>query len=368
MVWAEIDLDHLRHNLNVVRRALKKPLPEMLAVVKADAYGHGMKQVALALEREGVHFFGVANIDEAMELRSVCREAKILVLGSFHESQAPLYRRARIRPTLSSEEDARVLEKTLPRGRRFPVHVKIDTGMGRLGVWHEEAEKLFETLSQSKKIEVEGVYTHFSGADQSGGDSTRRQIFRFNLLRRKLMERGVNPVYWHAANSLGVLRFPDSHLNLVRPGILFYGLNPMNSLAGVGLKPVMSLKTLISFLKKVRAGRALSYGGAYRTTKETWIATLPVGYSHGYRIGFSNNSSVLVNGRRCPVVGRVTMDQMLVDVGPAWPVKRWDEVVLIGRSGKEVISAEELAAKTQTIPYEIVCSIHSRIPRIYKGL
>ena len=369
MVWAEVDLDCLRHNLKEIRRALKVSRPDVLAIVKADAYGHGMAPVARTLSREGVSFFGVANIHEALELRRVCPASKILVLGSFHENQVASYLRAKVRPTLSSEEDLRVLERELPRDVRLAVHVKVDTGMGRLGVWHDEAFGLLKKAARSKKIKIEGIYTRFASADDASGASTRRQMALFERLRKEIAAFGLEPRYWHSANSLGLVRFRRAHLNLVRPGILLYGLNPWkNGKLGLKLKPVLSLKTRISFIKNVPAGRLLSYGGTHQTSRKTRVATLPVGYSHGYRVGFSNKSFVLVQGRRCPVVGRVTMDQLLVDVGKSPAARRWDEVTLIGAQREARVSAEELAELAGTIPYEIVCAIHSRIPRIYKGL
>ncbi len=369
MLWAEIDLRHLRHNLREIRRALMASGAEVLAVVKADAYGHGMKEVAQALWKQGVSFFGVANIQEALELRRVCRTAKILVLGSFHESQIPFYIRAKIRPTLSSVEDLEILEKKLRSAPVFPVHIKVDTGMGRLGVWHEQALELIQKTARCDKIKIEGIYTHFASADEVSGRATRLQMTLFDRLEKKVKALGICPDYWHAANSLGLARFRKSHLNMVRPGILLYGLNPWKmGKIRLRLKPVLSLKTRISFLKKVPAGRSLSYAGTHETSAKTCIATLPVGYSHGYRVDFSNKSFVLVKGRRCAVVGRVTMDQTLVDVRNSPWVQRWDTVTLIGRQGGQCVSVEELAAFAGTIPYEIVCSIHSRIPRVYKGL
>ncbi len=370
LVWAEVNLNHLRHNLRQIRRAAKKSGAQILAIVKADAYGHGMKMAAKALEREGVSFFGVANIDEALELRKLCPKAGILVLGSFHKDQVSAYVRKRILPTVSSLEDAKVLQNFLAKTRiHFPVHLKVDTGMGRLGVWHEESEKLFRGILKCKNIRVDGVFTHFASADHSDKTSTRKQIRIFERVIREVGRFGISPRYFHAANSLGLLRFKKSHLNLVRPGIILYGLNPLGSgRLPMKLKPVLSLKTRISFLKEFGPGRTVSYGATYRVPQRTRIAVLPIGYSHGYRVGFSNKSRVLVNGQRCPVVGRVTMDQTLVDVGQTARIKRWDPVTLIGREGKNNVTAEELAKIAETIPYEIVCSIHSRIPRIYKGL
>lgn len=368
MVWSEINLNHLKRNLGVIRSSLKNPEVGILAIVKADAYGHGMKTVALTLAKEGVDFFGVGNIDEALELRKICLKEQILVLGSFHRSQVPLYRRHRIIPTISSVEDLNVLESMLsPAAKRFSVHVKVDTGMGRLGIWHEEAEDFFLEVRKRKRILVDGVYTHFANADHPNENPTHRQILIFEKIIQKIKKLGVSPRYIHAANSMGLLRFKRAHLNLVRPGLILYGMNPSKDHPlPKGLKPILTLKTRVSFLSVVAKGRAISYGSTYKTPRKTLIATLPIGYSHGYRVGFSNKASVVIRGKKCPVVGRVTMDQTLVNVGHVPQVKRWDEVIIIGKDRGIEVKAQDLADLVETIPYEISCAIHSRIPRIYK--
>ena len=367
--WVEIRLDFLKQNLNAVRRQIPSPKTEILAVVKADAYGHGMRQVAAALSEEGVSFFGVANIEEAAELRTICPSARILVLGSFHKCQIPLYREFEIIPTVSCPEDVRMLARALRKpSRSFAVHVKIDTGMGRLGVWHVDSKELFRALSKEKNIFVQGIYTHFSSADKNDRSDTLRQLSRFNAALESARSMGIQPKYLHAANCLGLLRFKQSHFNLVRPGILLYGLNPDPSKKlPKAIRPILSWKARVSFLKQIPAGRTVSYGATYKASKRTCIATLPVGYSHGYRVGLSAKSKVIAHGLRCPVAGRVTMDQTMVDVGTASGIKRWDTVILIGSDKKAAVAAEELAKLLETIPYEIVCSIHSRVPRIYIG-
>ncbi len=376
LVWAEVDLSALKRNLKIIRSQLCGPNTSILSVVKADAYGHGMKAVAKVLMREGVNFFGVATIEEAVELRQVCPKERILVLGSFHRTQVPAYIHYRIIPTISSLEDLKLFERSLNRSsRKFPVHVKIDTGMGRLGIWHENAEKFFLKAKKRAKILIDGVYTHFANADHAEKRLTHRQITLFEAVLQKIKSLGIHPRFIHAANSMGFLRFKHSHLNLVRPGIALYGMNPclvgrqalQHQKFPKELRPILSLKTRISFLKAVDRDRAISYGSTHRTSKKTLIATLPVGYSHGYRIGFSNKAFVLIRGKKCPVVGRVTMDQTLVDVGHVAGVKRWDEVTLIGKDQGSEVQAKDLADLIETIPYEISCAIHSRIPRIYKG-
>lgn len=368
LLWAEVDLGSLRHNLKALRAELAGPSVQILAVVKADAYGHGMKKIAGALKEEGVRFFGVANVEEALDLRRVCPSGKILVLGSFHRKQAPLFIHKGVIPTVSSVEDVEVLEKAL-KGTpgTLAVHLKVDTGMGRLGVWHRSAESLLRRVFQSKRLQAEGLYTHFAHADEEEiFGLTRKQIALFEEVVRKARRLGLKPRYCHAANSLGLLRFKDSHFNLVRPGIALYGIHPLEERKKQTLRPLLRWKARIAFLKKMEKGRTVSYGATHRTSRETLIAVLPVGYSHGYRISFSNKAWVLVHGKRCPVVGRVTMDQTLVDVGAVPQVRRWDEATLIGKDGNDEILAEDLARIAGTIPYEILCSIHSRVPRIYR--
>lgn len=365
LLWAEVRLADLARNLRVIRASLARPGVGVLAIVKADAYGHGMNAVARELWKRGVRFFGVANLDEAAELRASFPAASILVLGSFHKSQIRAYVRRRVIPTISSLEDARLFSRALPKGARFPVHLKVDTGMGRLGVWHEHAAPLFEALARNGRLSVEGLYTHFSSAD-ADRRLTEKQLALFERAIAAAAKAGLKPKFFHAANSMGVMRFKRSHLNLVRPGIVLYGINPSKTPFARSTRPVLSLKARISFVKDVAKGRTISYGATHVTRRPTRVATLPVGYSHGYRVAFSNKASVVVRGLRCPVIGRVTMDQTLVDVGALRRVARWDEVTLIGRDGRSAVSAEELAKLADTIPYEILCSIHSRIPRYYR--
>ncbi len=368
LVWAEVDLGRLKTNLKAIRSMLKGGSVETLAVVKADAYGHGMKEIAGALKKEGVHFFGVAGVEEALELRQSCKKEKILVLGSFRADQLPHYSKHKLLPTVSSLEDIRVLSRNFGK-EVFRVHVKIDTGMGRLGVWHEDVEAFFRSLKKSgKNIMVDGVYTHFASADSPDRRFTQNQIKLFNHCVEKIHAAGFFPRYFHAANSMGLARFKKSHLNLVRPGMLLYGGMPCREKKLKILKPILELKTRVSFLKNIKKGRPISYGAMYRAPKDTRVATLPIGYSHGFRLGFSNKGFVIIRGRLCPVVGRVTMDQTIVDVGHLPKVKRWDEVTLIGKDGREELTAGTLAGLIGTIPYEIFCSIHQRIPRIYKGI
>lgn len=368
LLWAEVDLDKLRRNLRKIRSRLAGSHVQTLAVVKADAYGHGMKEVARALMSEGVRFFGVASVEEALELRRVCKKERILVLGSFCADHLWIYAGSKLLPTLSSLEDVHALKRGLRKPLR--VHVKIDTGMGRLGVWHRDVRVFFEELRRHKeKIILEGVYTHFSNADHADKRFTQNQIRLFNEAVRIVRSLGFAPRYLHAANSMGIARFKGSHLNLVRPGILLYGVLPRHErMLARSLRPILELKTRVSFLKEIEKGRTISYGATYRAPKRTRVATLPIGYSHGFRVGFSNKGFVAIRGRLCPVVGRVTMDQTIVDVSRVPGVRRWDPVTLIGRDGRVMLSANGLARILGTIPYEILCSIRQCIPRLYKGI
>ncbi len=369
MAWTEIDLKALKNNLAVIRQRISDHKPEILSVVKADAYGHGMEEISKALFKEGLRFFGVATIQEAAALRRVLPSVRILVLGSFHPSHAALFVAGRITPTISSIEDAHFFSKACRNLKQaYPIHVKIDTGMGRLGVWHEDAAKLFSEIKKMKTLSVEGIYTHFANADHSDKIHTQRQIDLFNQAVKAIQKIGISPKYLHASNSMGLARFKNAHFNLVRPGILLYGINPGNdSSLDRELKPVLSLKARVSFIKETPKGRAVSYGSTYRASKPTKIATLSIGYSHGYWVGFSNKADVIIRGRRYPVAGRVTMDQTLVDLGSSSNVKRWDIATLIGRENNAQITAKELSQYVETIPYEIVCAISQRLHRSYKS-
>lgn len=365
LCWAEVDLGRLAANVRAIRR-LQSPPPRLLAVVKADAYGHGMKPVARTLWREGVRAFGVASSEEALSLRRLLPRAQILLLGALHPGRVRALLSAGVVPSVSCAEDASLLEHALAgRRSRYPVHLKIDTGMGRLGIWHAEAEGLVRHLASCRRLEVRGLYTHFSSADDDG-PLTRLQLERFRRVVRLARSAGLEPDCLHAANSIGMIRFRRARLDLVRPGIVLYGINPVAPRPiGLDVRPLLSWRTRICFLKRVEKGRTLSYGAAYRAPKTTTVAVLPVGYGHGYRISLSNRAEVLVGGRRCRVVGRVTMDHTLVDVGGVPGVRRWDEVTLIGRQGRERVGAEELARHAGTIPYEILCGIHPKVPRFY---
>jgi len=362
--WAEINLRAIRFNHRAIKRAIK-PGVSIMAVVKANAYGHGSVEVSRALEQEGVEYLGVATFDEAVTLRKGGITRPILVMGPVLPDEAAYASRYDVTLTLCTEE---LLQFLVSEGSPVKVHVKIDTGMGRIGVWHEDAFAFMEKVWKCRDIVVpEGIYTHFSIA---GRDKffTQYQIDVFSALLDRMDRAGMNIPFRHAANSIAVIDWKSSHLNMVRPGLVIYGMYPKRNFPKlIKLKPSFALKTRIAFLKKVTAGRSISYGRTYITEAPTTIATLPIGYADGYGRILSNKAKVLVRGKLCAVVGKVTMDQTMIDVGGVKNVRTGDEVVLIGKQRTAEIKIGDLARLAGTIPYEIVTGITSRVPRIYRG-
>ncbi|MFH0791323.1 MAG: alanine racemase [Candidatus Omnitrophota bacterium] len=360
--WAEVNLTSLSYNFRQIRKILA-PRIKIMACVKADAYGHGLIPVAKKLESCGVDYLSVASIDEGIQLRQAGINLPILVLGMVLKADIEPLLKYNLTQTVCSQDLAvnlnnlaRINHKTLN------VHIKIDTGMGRLGVLYKHALPFIKKIHRLKFINIEGIFTHLSLADINR-DFTLYQIVKFSRLITQLNKTGIRIPIIHAANSLGVINYKESHFNMVRPGLIVYGLYPEENL-NIGLKPVLSLKTRIVYLKKVPRGYGISYGYTYITKKDTTIINLPIGYGDGYTRNLSNLGQVLIKGRRFKISGRVCMDQIMVDVGNL-PVKVGDEAVLIGSQGRNSIKAEELAALSGTIPYEIVCGIGNRVPRVY---
>lgn len=364
--WAEIDLDAVRFNLSSMRGMLDENV-KIMAVVKANAYGHGLSRISRTLVENGIDYLGVATVDEALVLRSSGILVPALVLGSVLEEEARVATENDITLTLCDHGLLEILIKiSKETGTRPRVHLKVDTGMGRIGVWHEEALPFVKEVHSKNEIDLEGIYTHFSSA---GRDKmvTRMQISSFENILNDIKKEGIDLKYKHAANSIAVVDWKKSHMNLVRPGILFYGVYPKKDFSReFELKPVMNLKTRIVHLKDAPAGRSISYGRTYITQSPTKIATIPIGYADGYGRILSNKAEALVKGKFVRVVGMVTMDQTLLDVGDIEDVKVGDEVVLIGRQGMSEIKIERIAKLAGTIPYEILSAITDRVPRIYK--
>ncbi len=364
--WAEIDLGAVRYNLSQIQKRVE-PGVRIMTVVKANAYGHGIVEVARRLCTSGVDYLGVATVDEALKLRVHKVKKPILVLGAILPAEVLVAVTNDITVTLCDRGLIPALESAARRSKHpAKVHMKVDTGMGRIGVWHEDALAFVREVTARKAIALEGIYTHFSSAGRDDFFTTY-QIEAFERLLGVLDREGIRIPLRHAANSIATVDFTRSHLTMVRPGIITYGMYPKKAFAKFfQLRPVLSLKTRISYLKVVPPGRSVSYGRTYITEKETLIATIPIGYADGYGRILSNKAYVLVKGKRARVVGKVTMDQVMLDVGHIDKVKVGDEVVLIGKQGRDRITTEELAKLCGTIPYEIVCSISSRVPRVYK--
>jgi alanine racemase len=360
--WAEINLDNLEYNFLNIKKCLA-PGVKTLACVKADAYGHGAVKAAKRLVKSKVDYLGVASIDEGIELREAGIRKPILILGlTLEENIKPLFEYD-IMPTVSGIEFARALNTLAKRkGRMAKVHIKVDTGMGRIGVLSDLAVDFIKKISRLESIKVEGLFTHLSCADARKG-FTSGQLKKFLALSDTLKTLGLRIPLLHAGNSLGIVSYKQSHFNMVRPGLVLYGLYPKEKF-GIKLKPVLSLKTRIIYFKRLPKGYGVSYGSTYVTKKDTTIVTLPIGYGDGYPRDLSNIGPVLIAGKRFRVCGRVCMDQIMVDVGDM-KVRLGEEAVLIGSQGRQKITAEELAGLTNTIPYEIVCGFGRRIPRIY---
>lgn len=362
--WAEVNLCSIAYNLKQVKKLVGSKV-NILAVIKADAYGHGAVKVAKGLKGRDVKYFGVATIQEAIELRKNKINTPLLVLSTFASYEFTALIRYKITPTIADIETAVFLDKKLKRiGKQLPVHIKIDTGMGRLGVWHKDSMSFIKKLSRLNNLIPEGIYTHFPSAEDDE-KFTNSQIKTFNKLISDLEKSNIFIPLKHMANSIAVIRRKRSYSNLVRPGLMIYGLySDIRHKKFIRLKPAMSFKTKITYLKDVAAGRSISYGRTFIAKRKTRIATLPVGYADGYNRLLSNRADVLIRGRRCPVVGRVCMDHIMIDVTRV-NAKLGDEVVLMGKQNNSEISAEEIAQLCSTISYEVVCWISKRVPRIY---
>lgn len=369
---ADISLPAFRRNLARIR-ALVAPAAGMLLVVKSDAYGHGMLRMAHeAAKEKGVVYFGVASPEEALTLRASGVREPILLLAPAHPDCIRSLVRAQISMSVSSlAEAARISQAAVQLRTRAKIHAEVDTGMGRLGIDQPRALQLFFSLHKLKSLVLEGAYTHFPSADEQSSGICERQIAVFGMAVELFRDMHPGALrYAHTANSAALFRLKQSHFNLVRPGLSAYGVDPLCDLrrsrsAIPGLEPVMSLKTKIAYLKEVPAGTCISYRSTYKTRARSVIATLPIGYSSGYSLRLSNQAKVLIRGRFFPVAGRVTMDQIMVDLGSWKGARLWEDVVLIGKSGQRQITAEDLARLSGTIPYETLCGIHPKVSRVY---
>ena len=364
--WVEVDLDNFTHNWHEMRK-LVGPDVKILSVVKADAYGHGAIEISNVAVRNGAAFLGVANADEGVQLRVGGIEAPILILSPSMGLEIDEIIKYNLTPSVSDLGFARELQKKLRKAQaRMPIHIEIDTGMGRGGTIHSEAFRTIEEVLELPNLSVEGIFTHLSSSEVEGDDYNEKQWDLFKALLKKLEANRIYIPVKHLANSGGLLNFKPFHLDMVRPGIMSYGIYPAESLKGkADLLPVMSFKTKVLLLKEFPRGYGIGYNRTYVTKKPTRIATIPVGYGDGYGVILSNQGEALIRGKRVPLVGRVSMDMCTLDVSRLPECEVGDEVVLLGRQGDEYIPANDIAAKAKTISYEVLCALGKRAPRVF---
>lgn len=366
--WAEIDLGAIRTNIKAIKQLLK-PETMLMTIVKADAYGHGMIRVAQACIEAGASCLGVATLEEALTLRSANISIPILVLGHISADCAETAVRNHIDVTVFNLESAKFYSRAANPANPANLHIKLDTGMARIGLQSDEAAAaIIQEINKLPNINIKGIFTHFAEADKANKEFTRQQIKSFNSFVDRLEKVGIHIPVKHMANSAAIMDLPETQGNMVRAGIIIYGLYPSNQVhkENLPLLPAMRLKTRISHLKRLPPDRSVSYGRTYFTRQDTVVATVPVGYADGYSRFFSNRAWAGLHGHRIPLIGTVCMDQCMFDVTGIEGVKPGDEVILFGRP-QDGITADDLADLIGTINYEIVCSIAARIPRIYVG-
>lgn len=368
-VRAMVSLDAIAHNFREMKNNIRNN-SKILAVIKADGYGHGAVPIAHLVEKDDqIWGFAVATVEEALELRAAGVEKPVLILGIAFEEYYPDIVEQDIRPTVCDFPSACLLSQEGKRqGKTVHIHLALDTGMSRIGFADvPESIERIKSIACLDHLKIEGIFTHFARADEYDRSPALIQLERYHTFLDELEKAGVEIPLRHCSNSAGIIRVPEAHLSLVRAGISIYGIYPSGEVERdvVKLVPAMELKSRVTFVKTVPPGTAVSYGGTYVTKRETRVATIPVGYADGYPRGLSNKGRVLIRGRRAPILGRVCMDQFMVDVTEIPGVMPGDEVTLIGRDGEEQISVEELGELSGRFPYEFVCGISKRVPRIY---
>jgi alanine racemase len=365
--WAEIDLGCIQHNIQAIKHRVGNT--QIIGVVKADGYGHGAVEVSRVLLKNDVSALAVATLDEAIQLRDANIKAPIILLGLSPASSANTIIDCNLTPIAASYSDIYGLSTlALKRKKTVEVFIALETGMGRIGYMHNKSSiNEIKNISTLPNVKIKGVFSHFAAADEKDKSFSYKQIEMFNQFCDELDLAGIKTAFRTLANSAATIELPDAWFDAVRPGIILYGCYPSNEINKeiVSLKPAMSLKANIVFIKKVPAGTSISYGRNFITRRESLIATLPLGYADGYPRYLSGKGRVLINGQYAPLVGNICMDQCMIDVTDIPNVKRYDEVILIGSQGEKTILADEIAEKTDTINYEIVSRIGKRLPRIY---
>lgn len=365
--WITVDLGAVAHNVAALRACVAPA--GVCAVVKADGYGHGAVPVARAAIDAGASMLGVALVEEGAKLREAGLEASILLLSEPPAEEMGDVVAFGLTPTVYTDQGIEAAERAAATaGRSLGVHLKVDTGMHRVGAAPEDALRLARAVVDAPHLELDGLFTHFAVADEPQNPLTAEQQRRFDEVRDRLAAEGIEAGTVHAANSAGAITRPEAHYDLVRSGISVYGLDPAPEVGNpLGLRAALSLTARVSHVKRVAAGEALSYGQRYRLAVDSQVATVPLGYADGVRRSLSERGGeVLIRGRRRPIAGTVTMDQVLVDCGPEGDVECGDEVVLLGAQGDDEVTAEEWAERLDTITYEIVCGFGARLPRTYR--
>lgn len=362
-VWAEISLSALRHNMRLIKKKIA-PGARLCAVVKADAYGHGALAVARTALEEGADYLAVAVASEAVRLREAGITAPMMLLGPTQYEEADVVVDNDLTQAVFSVEATRAIsEAAVRRGKCAKVHLAIDTGMGRIGVRPEEAGRLASEISTLQKIFIEGVFSHFALADVRDKEHARWQLSRFMGAVREIEDAGVKVPIRHIANSAATLEMPDTHLDMVRPGVILYGIWPSDEVRrDIDLRPAMKLKARLTHVKEIFPGETVSYGCTFKATKKTIVGTLPLGYADGYTRLYSGKAKVEVKGKRVPVLGRICMDQCMIDLSDVPDAVTGDEVTVFGST---TLAAEEVASWSGTIAYEVVTAISSRVPRVY---
>ena len=365
-LWVEIEEKAIRENIRRIQ-ALIGPEIKIMAVLKAEAYGHGAVRVAQIAMEEGIDWFGVATPEEGIALRQAGLKTNILVFGPLLPEQAATFCDYNLVSTITMRESAEALSVEACRHNvEMKIHIKIDTGMGRIGFRPEIAKEEIRKILVLPRLKVDGIYSHFATADSPDLTYAEKQLATFRDLLFHLDSEGIKFPLKHLANSGGIINLPASYFDMVRAGIIIYGLypSPESKQSRLALKPAFSLKTKVVQVKRVPVGTGISYGQFYHTKKETTIATLPIGYADGWSRALSEKAEVLIKGEQYPLVGKICMDQCMVEVGDA-PVQVGDEVVLIGQQGAKQITVDQVASWLDTINYEIICGISFRVPRVY---
>jgi len=364
-VWAEVNLQTLRENYFKLQAYTRS---EMMPIVKADAYGHGVIPVVKTLLACGAERYGVALLEEALEIKAVFPGLTVMVLGATDLELSDMLVREEIIPTVFKLSQAQALsEAAMKQNRTARLHIKIDTGMNRIGFRERDFADIMKIAALSNLF-IEGIFTHFATSDQRDLSFAREQLKRFQSLYDKLKKAGLTIPIRHAANSAAILQFPESHFELVRPGISLYGFTPSSQISGaVGLEPVMSWKAKVCHVKSIKTGETVSYSRTFQAAYPTRVATIPVGYADGLRRALSNQGEMLIHGRRSAMIGRICMDQTMLEVTKIPGVQVGDVVTILGKDGYDQITATEMAEWIGTISYEVVCGISKRVPRVYLG-